>query len=94
MGLNLHAIILIFFSSSTTEKSVELIFTLIKSILSISYNTVRVLWLIYMYNAQGRTAPESEYIYIRQSTSACVITNISIPMRGQIKGFDRSLNQL
>ena len=35
-----------------------------------------MLCLIYTYDAQGCTAPEGECVYIRQSTSACVITNI------------------
>ena len=29
-----------------------------------------------MYDAQGQTAPEGECVYIRQSTSARVITNM------------------
>ena len=29
-----------------------------------------------MHDARGRAAPEGECIYIRQRTSACVITNI------------------
>ena len=36
----------------------------------------RVLSLIYMYDVQGRAAPEGQCIYIRQSTSAHVITNM------------------
>ena len=37
-----------------------------------------MLCLIYMHDARGRAAPKGECIciYIRQSTSACVITNI------------------
>ena len=35
-----------------------------------------MLCLIYMDDTQGRTAPEGECVYIRQSTSACVITNM------------------
>ena len=36
----------------------------------------RVLCLIYTHDARGHAAPEGECVYIRQSTSACVITNI------------------
>ena len=36
----------------------------------------RELCLIYMYDTQGCTAPKGECIYIRQSISACVITNM------------------
>ena len=36
----------------------------------------RVLCLIYTHDARGRAAPEGECVYIRQSTSAYVITNI------------------
>ena len=36
----------------------------------------RVLSLIYTHNTRGRTAPKGECVYIRQSISACVITNI------------------
>ena len=35
-----------------------------------------MLCLIYTHDAQGRAAPEGECGYIRQSTSACVITNM------------------
>ena len=31
---------------------------------------------IYTHDAQGHAAPEGECVYIRQSTSACVITNM------------------
>ena len=37
-----------------------------------------MLSLIYMHDTRGRTAPKGECIYIRQSTSACVITDIRI----------------
>ena len=30
----------------------------------------------YAHDAQGCAAPEGEYVYIRQSTSACVITTV------------------
>ena len=36
----------------------------------------RVLCLIYTHDARGRAAPEGECIYIKQSTSACVMTNM------------------
>ena len=36
----------------------------------------RVLCQIYVHDAQGHAVPEGECIYIRQSTSACVITNM------------------
>ena len=36
----------------------------------------RALCLIYTHDARGRAVPEGECIYIRQSTSACVITNM------------------
>ena len=35
-----------------------------------------MLCLIYMHDAQGRAVPDGECIYIRQSMSACVITNM------------------
>ena len=35
-----------------------------------------MLCLIYMHDARGHAAPKGEYVYIRQSTSACVITNM------------------
>ena len=35
-----------------------------------------MLCLIYTHDARGRAAPGGKCIYIRQSTSACVITNI------------------
>ena len=35
-----------------------------------------MLCLIYAHNAEGHAAPEGECIYIRQSTSACAITNM------------------
>ena len=35
-----------------------------------------MLCVIYMHDAQGHAAPEGECVYIRQSTSACVITNM------------------
>ena len=35
-----------------------------------------MLCLIYTHDAGGRTAPEGEYVYIRQSMNACVITNM------------------
>ena len=48
----------------------------------ISYNTGKSAlpdihtWCPRAHSARGRTAPEGECIYIRQSTSACVITNM------------------
>ena len=36
----------------------------------------RVLCLIYMHNIRGHATPKGECIYIRQSMSVCVITNI------------------
>ena len=42
----------------------------------ISYNTARVLCLIYTHDAQGHAVPKGECIYISQSTSAWVITNM------------------
>ena len=36
----------------------------------ISYNTGK----IYVHNTLGHAAPEGKYVYIRKSTSACVIT--------------------
>ena len=36
----------------------------------------RVLCLIYTYDAQGYAGPKGECVYIRQSTSPCVITNM------------------
>ena len=41
----------------------------------LSYNTDKSA-LIYMHDAQGHAAPEGECVYIRQRTSACVITNM------------------
>ena len=35
-----------------------------------------MLCLIYAHDAHGSAAPKGECVYIRQSTSACVITNI------------------
>ena len=35
-----------------------------------------MLCLTYMHDTQGHTEPEGECVYIRQSMSACVITNI------------------
>ena len=35
-----------------------------------------MLCLLYTHDARGRTASEDECVYIRQSTSACVITNM------------------
>ena len=35
-----------------------------------------MLCLIHMHDARGHIAPEGECIYIRQSTSVCVITNM------------------
>ena len=35
-----------------------------------------MLCLIYTHDARGHAAPSGECIYIRQSTSACVITNV------------------
>ena len=32
-----------------------------------------MLCLIYTHNARGQTAPDDEYVYIKQSTNACVI---------------------
>ena len=37
---------------------------------------VRILCIIYMDDARGHAAPEGKCIYIRLSTSACVITNM------------------
>ena len=43
----------------------------------VSYNTGKsALCLIYMHDARGCAAPKGECRYIRQSTSACVITNM------------------
>ena len=35
----------------------------------------RELCLVYTHDARGHTVPEGECVYIRQSTSACVINN-------------------
>ena len=35
-----------------------------------------MLCLIYTHDVRGRAAPNSECVYIRQSMSACVITNV------------------
>ena len=35
-----------------------------------------MLCLIHMHDVQGHAAPKGECIYIRQSTSVCVITNM------------------
>ena len=36
----------------------------------------RLLCLIHTHDIRGRAAPDGECVYIRQSTSACVITNM------------------